>query len=349
LHELLRYLLDRYLADDYRQRFAFLDYFERLPPSDPRIAELDERVRQCLLDPVRRHEVGLFEAWSEPGDEVNYRYRLLKPNGEAFEWFDLSTVHMVAQRYKDPLALRVATVHPEGHRLGTRPLRSFLTAEIEERFVLAEGHWLRIDPGYLTELERRLDQIIEIDSDELGLEPWWHRHDEGAYNEWAAREPGFLLMDKDPFRGLHKGRDQVEVCDLATSTLDLICVKRQRSASGLSHLFSQGGVSATLYRASEEYRRLVHQRVRDKWPTALLGQPRMVYAIGSARTGRLRETLPFFSRVNLCNQVKVVRDQRMDVVITRIPITTLSKPSRPPGDPAPQPRYGRSGEHLFDI
>jgi hypothetical protein len=32
LHELLRYLLDRYLADDYRQRFAFLDYFERVPP-----------------------------------------------------------------------------------------------------------------------------------------------------------------------------------------------------------------------------------------------------------------------------------------------------------------------------
>ena len=77
--------------------------------------------------------------------------------------------------------------------------------------------------------------------------------------EVAARKPDdkpkeanpddnkLLLMDKKTFK-IGGNYDKIEVCDVLTEDRELICVKKMENSSSMSHLFSQGSVSATLLR-----------------------------------------------------------------------------------------------------
>ena len=59
-------------------------------------------------------------------------------------------------------------------------------------------------------------------------------------------------MDKANFR-LGGSCDKNEGCDLLTADARMICVEKNLRPP-LSHLFSQGSVSATLLRSEESYR-----------------------------------------------------------------------------------------------
>jgi uncharacterized protein (TIGR04141 family) len=62
-----------------------------------------------------------------------------------------------------------------------------------------------------------------------------------------------VMMDRDNFKigGAH---DKIEVCDLLNEARQMICVKKMVSSATMSHLFSQGSVSATLLRKEPKYR-----------------------------------------------------------------------------------------------
>lgn len=352
LHELLEHLFDRYESDDYRAHFPFLDWFVALPTGDRRVARLDDEVVRRLR--TYDANVGFIEPDGDPGDDVNYFYRICRPSGRECNSHDLSIVRQMARKYPDPLRLRVRRYSQQGDRLGTDPLRMHLSAEValpgQGYFVLAEGRWFQIADDFRQELERRLNLIEEINHVDLDLPEWWHQHDEGRYNRLAAHDRDLLLMDARAYMGTNRALDRIEVCDLVTVGLDLICVKRQRRSAALSHLFGQGSVSANLYRTAEDYREFLLARVRRRWPDARIGSPRFVYAIGNSRKAPLREALPFFSRFNLCNHVDAIRDDGYPVVITRIPLTWLPKPPPGPRPPLPPaPRCDPSGQFAFDL
>ena len=148
-------------------------------------------------------------------------------------------------------------------------------------------------------------------------------------------------MDRELFYGDDPRRDRIEVCDLMTERMDLICVKRLRDAPSLSHLFSQGSVSAHLYRSDDAYRDRVNREYHAKWPDERPSRPTVVYAIGVAWFGPLRDTLPLFSRVNLRNHAATIRRAGLDVALVRIMPTEFRDP---PADIVPQQQDMEPGQ-----
>ena len=133
----------------------------------------------------------------------------------------------------------------------------------------------------------------------------------------------FALMDQKmiPIGGAY---GTVEFCDLLTADRDLIHIKRYGASSVLSHLFSQGVVSAEAFRADSVFR----QQALDLLPAEYrsftaaqspgAGDFRVVYAVISDKAGDL--TLPFFSRVNIRHACRRLDAFGFRTAVAKIPV-----------------------------
>ena len=334
---------------DYLRSFPFIDLIIPVHPADERVSELDAGLVAML--PRAGSDVGVVAPAEQPGDSAEYTYRIRRIGRRGWRELDSLSVRMAAHETTDPLSVPVRAYDADGNPVGpNRVLRDFLSVEIElpelGSFVLVEGRWFRVNRDRLAELDRRLSAISEFGHSRLDLPDWYHRDDERRYNEYAAAQMNWRLMDRHNYRGADRRRDQIEVCDLLTPSADLVCVKKLHSSTALSHLFSQGSVSATLYRDDRNYRAFVHREYREHWQHGRWSRPTVVYAIGTERTGPLHKCLPFFSRINLGNHVTTITRTDLDVALARILVTRFRQQSQVP---VPEPRPSRVGQlDLFE-
>lgn len=195
----------------------------------------------------------------------------------------------------------------------------FETDRQGETFLLNNGKWYRVRTDFLQLVNGSFDEVV---SDRLRLPDFAHP-DEQTYNESVARgDPGnFCLMDRRlvPYP---TERDQVEFCDLYSRNRLIIHVKRYRGSATLSHLFSQGLVSAELFCTSPDFRFEVNKlleepfRLADTRPRPPNDTYEVVFAIASKSRNPL--TLPFFSRVNLRNAVQRLCGFGYRVSVTKV-------------------------------
>ena len=134
----------------------------------------------------------------------------------------------------------------------------------------------------------------------------------------------------------------IEICDILSTQGHFIHVKRKLNSSSLSHLFSQGLVSADLLLMSQEYRETVLQEVRtaerakragrDGAFSAMIrdgvqpGRLEVVYAViakwgdeGKGKDRGIAEAMPFFSKVNLRRCATDLKRMGYSVSYKRIP------------------------------
>lgn len=181
----------------------------------------------------------------------------------------------------------------------------------DETFILDDGVLLSVATDYLRDLNAFAEQIALPPQNFPKMRPG---ENEGDYNERLSEAlKGAILLDK---RTVSRPQaTAIEVCDVATNTKHLVHVKKGTSSSSLSHLFSQGVVSAELLHMDPEFRRKIAKllsgkvagsgakRVRDfAWLHANNFAPHaceVVYAIMIDSRRMKREQLPFFSKVNL--------------------------------------------------
>lgn len=219
------------------------------------------------------------------------------------------------------------------------PIWSCLDAEIEEggkSFALDNGAFYELDPDY-DELIRSF--VDSIDEWTIELPPGVVGVDEDVYNDTAATSSNDLLLMDERFVNISSRTSKIEVCDLYSVHGDLVHVKKQRGASSMSHLFSQGAVSADLLVTSRAFREKALEQIREAAQSAgvskeeLLKRYRMfeaaditpwqhkvVFAVLDKRwDGRpLSEGLSFFSRINLRRTVEDVRRLRFDAAVSRV-------------------------------
>lgn len=84
---------------------------------------------------------------------------------------------------------------------------------------------------------------------------------EGRYNKKAAKERGYLLLDKKCVF-----QHQIEVCDLLVTQpkRSLVHVKRGTDSASLNHLFGQGYASADLLSRSESSEKIILELIRKE-------------------------------------------------------------------------------------
>ena len=200
--------------------------------------------------------------------------------------------------------------------------------------MIEEGTFYQIEPDHLAQLNQDVDAIpytsVELppsrrESDEGTLK----EIDEGLYNERASALADHLLLDKKTVTV--PGRTSlIEVCDILTRDRQLVHVKRKFSSSALSHLFSQGYVSAELLIDSEAYRARVRAKIGNANPDfqrlfpeddLVAADWEVVYAIiGPWNNEPASVKLPFFSKVNLREFRRRLRRMGFRVTLGRVPV-----------------------------
>ncbi|UTM56706.1 TIGR04141 family sporadically distributed protein [Photobacterium sp. CCB-ST2H9] len=185
-----------------------------------------------------------------------------------------------------------------------------LYCELEKdgkHYELRAGFWYEINVDFVKEINAVMENIATYD---VPL-PDYDHDSEGAYNKYvAANDANIECLDtKNIYLG--GGQSRFEFCDLVNKNngfdnkTDLIHVKHYTSSATLSHLFSQGVVSAEIFRRSEEARQKLYSDhpgvmpLTDPAVAPNAGDYRIVYAIYDIDA--LPTKLPFFSKVNLKN------------------------------------------------
>ena len=199
-----------------------------------------------------------------------------------------------------------------------------LYAEIRQQddvFLLTGGRWYQVAQRFV----RRVDgDIRRLPATDHPLPSYRHGSEE-AYNLAVSKgDPAVALMDRKNIR-YGGGSSQIEFCDLFVVEKRLMLhVKRYGGSSVLSHLFSQGVVSATLLLQDQEFRQEVRKKLgRDHRNGVPERRPRAErYEVGfvviSKAPGDL--VLPFFSKVNLRNATRTLHGLGYRVTLTKVEV-----------------------------
>lgn len=318
-------------SEEYKAHFQFLDYFVRVPHSNDALrTELREALTQSLFsDPS---DIGF--ACPEIDENYPADYFRLR-HGQHVEIqaeidpeiiSDLSNQWAVNDPFKDIQVEAISYDYEDAIR--EAPLISYTAGEVQlgaRRFALCAGHWYELDADNLQAIQTRIDRIPEITQANLGLPDWTDEFSsEGDYNEKAAEGPNIALLDKQLFKTGRAGGG-VEICDLLTASKELICVKKMERSSTLSHLFSQGYVSAQLLADNVlGYRDAVMQHLHSLDDQANFEHSSswtVVYAIATRKPGPVAKSLFFFSKVNLDRSRALLEKAQVNLAIAKIELT----------------------------
>ena len=197
------------------------------------------------------------------------------------------------------------------------------------RFFLMDGHWFEIGADYVRASQEAIARLFPT-APGIVLPPWslTVNRTEYDYNSYvAARSCGqYLCLDRNrSVRDPLGARSPLEICDLLGPRNELIHVKRAEGSMPLSHLFSQGFVSAqslvagpssVVRRFTETVARLPHGRALD----ADFRPTKVVYAILLDNGKRLSpQTLFPFSQATLAQAARLLGSYRIDVEVIGIP------------------------------
>jgi uncharacterized protein (TIGR04141 family) len=308
-------LLTYYQMNLYKSSFAWVDNIRRVKDGDT-ITKLDESLLKAIKDRDSGVVITLPEIieWdSVLGFSFTRSKREISPTIDTstyIENIDDESVSIVSIR-RD--RLYVTDVHENvfGHSVYTCLYFEIDTEDTKR--ILFGGNWYEIDKSFMRGIDSILALIEASDIDFPGVETWNEQgkakiEHEADYNERAAAHLGCYLLDKKLVK-CSKTTSPIELCDLLTQEKQLVHVKHRKGGSaGLSHLFSQGSVSAEVMLGDRAFRREARQVLRSVDPKAdgLVPLDRLksseyevVFLILGDDSRLLKKNLPFFSKVNL--------------------------------------------------
>lgn len=269
-------------------------------------------------------------------------FRIEGTNSTVFPELDLSEVLSALKPKLPALTIeklkrrRVGVVYARSDEVDYRwTLYRCLVSEQEvgeHLYALIEGSWFRIQKSLVNEVNEYMDTIppsaTHLPQHRIG-------EIENEYNaRLAATSPELLLLDRTT--GAFKGESgSIELCDVFSTTGELIHVKRKSQSASLSHLFSQGQVSTSVLLGDAQYRKRMREKINvaagDIDPSPWLSQLpenqdalrqikyKVTYAIVPSNSYQDSRWLPFFSKLNLMAQAKSLRLMGVEVAVNRIP------------------------------
>jgi len=327
---LLDKLLKQHNSDEYKKSFAWIDHLREVREK-ALVAKLDG----ALITQVKGGNVN--RTWLAVPDILDwvgvagFRYQHQK-QGEMHADIEWATYQEFLTENDDDLSLDNVKKHvvysiaeSTDNVIDHWLVYKCIYGEVEDgghTYALTGGKWYRVDADYLGEI----DAVMKAIPVAQVVLPDYTEKNEAAYNEKVhkADSGNIALMDKKMI--VHGGgSSKIEFCDLYTKDRKLIHVKRYGGSSVLSHLFSQGYVSAQLMLSDPKFREKVnavlpasHKLPKDNKD---IEPPKyeVVYAIASNSKDSALE-LPLFSKINLRNAFTQLDSLKFKVSITVIKV-----------------------------
>lgn len=355
LHDTAAALLSASQGTSYREQYAWVDNLARVTARSLKDTLDDELVR--LLGSPKAGQIHL--AIPEPLDYTEIEYFAYGQQGTPQSELTIEGF-LASRRRQNPVNLALLRKHwvwlKRADREQPHPeaaIYKCIVAEIQHHgklYVLTNGDWFSVNQDFHAEVRKFVESIPES----AVILPSWNGSDpEGAFNAAAAQsDASFVCMDRKCVR-IASRSTPIEVCDLLTAQKQLIHVKRRdKSSSGLSHLFAQGRNSGELIAQEPVFRQVAAQTIGEL-KAGFAGQIaidgfkaqdyEIVFALMGAEPGRVSERLPFFSQLTLMNATKSLRTLGYIVSLKGIPVSSVSTQSGvPAGHPTAQRKAKRS-------
>jgi uncharacterized protein (TIGR04141 family) len=325
---------DTYERKVYRDRFPLLDRWRQVP--DVRIRrELDADLVEAIARRDRRLELGVPEIidWRGAGFRFNREPEETRHPAPELSAYLLtrSRPPTLAHLHDDRLLLAGVDSDEIAGSWSVYAALEWESQREDRVFFLSEGRWFEIDADFLSRVDGRLGAIDHRGVTRPDFDP---REWEQDYNErLAAFAPGRLMLDRR-FAYFEDEAGQVEICDVFTAERDLIHIKRDFEAEGLSHLFAQGAVSAELFSFSQPFRERTRALLVSKSELAdqiPIGTPaarsfRVAFGIISDEPDRVPLQLPVFSRVHLVQMADFIERQGFRLTVFGIATRLGARP-----------------------
>jgi uncharacterized protein (TIGR04141 family) len=329
LPNLCERLLAAYQAQDYKERFGWIDHLRRV-----REPSLTERLNERLLEAIRTRQ--LTDMHLAPPEPMSWsqlsgftystgRDDELDPDPRITSYLEtigpLEDVELVDLKRDRVVAVSAETDQPLETWSVFRCV-VFETREGDVLYVLTAGQWYSVSASFADEV---IDFAGQLPSLELDLPAASTGVREEDYNRDAAAGVGALCLDQELV--VTPVGDRIEPCDLLTTRRQLVHVKKRGSSSTLSHLFSQGVVAGELLVREPAFRREARQTVADRDGNFALLLPDArpepgTWEVGFVVITRSRRntplTLPFFSLVNLRSAVLRLQDLGYRVSVRQV-------------------------------
>lgn len=195
-----------------------------------------------------------------------------------------------------------------------------------KKYVLFDARWFEIENSYAT---RVVTFLNDISVGSIVLPDGKPGDYEGVYNKSVAiGDPNqFALLDKQTVRATGAATP-IEFCDLMSKNGHLIHVKKRSASATLSHLFSQGAVSADAFLRDEEVRHQVRSKLKElkkneHHSLIPISRPtpanfEVVYAILAKDETTWPPRLPFFSAVNLMHHASRIQSLGFKVSLQHV-------------------------------
>lgn len=347
----------------YRTDFPWIDTIEEIVDPDE-VSNLEIRAAQLLGD-GHFWNFDLFPP-ELVGEEI-VEYRLYPSHGGLV--VVEPDAHLLRLAIDAPMDSSTAQATIEHHKLigldgNGDEIRRWSFWECLHLELLVQGHRVVLDGGRWYRIERSFADDIDafvatLTSSGLALPAANRNEEEADYNSRAAQETGFALLDRRTIR--LPGRTPIEACDLFGSAGQLIHVKRRKGGSGpLSHLIGQAVVSGELLRNDPAFRTALRDRLAMTQPgferqvrePAQPAEHAIILALitNATATGRTAAELPFFTKVFLRQNVRLLRNMGFAVYLDEISVSApqvsslTPRPSRR-GRRSPQTQPRTTGAH----
>lgn len=169
------------------------------------------------------------------------------------------------------------------------------------KFILSHGKWFEVDKEFSDILN---NDISKIHNCSLEFNRWSNNlKTEGDYNKFICEQNNWSLADKKLIQH-GSSYSKIELCDIIVNKTILIHVKKYSGSAILSHLFSQGLISAELLKTDSEFCRKVKEKFSsdfeslDDNETLDSSKYEIVFAIAS-KSEKTASSLPLFSKLVL--------------------------------------------------
>lgn len=319
-------LLEIYQSNAYQKVFPWFDNM-KIVKFKPKIKNLDTKLIQNFAA-----NKNIYLVAPEIIEELYIDQVSLTEHGKLID-FDISDV--ISYFKENTLQIDLATIkkryiyartETENEYMKKWPLYKCILTEITdddgEFYTLMLGMWFKVDTNYRNEVQEFLSTLPEA---EIDLPNSSRKEYESNYNDRVPQYNNSIIT-LDMKYGDEK--EKIEFCDLMSLNRQFIHVKPWKSSSTLSHLFSQGTIAGTLLLEDGKFRRNIKEKIRSIDPNFDYIEENsldpstyeIIFAIIYKEDVTPVDRIPFFSKINLMHNAKILMRMRYKVSVKQIKI-----------------------------
>lgn len=327
INDILIELYKSYISNKYKERFDWFDNFSAI--NNKKLAvELDNKIIEKINNDDKT-DVIYWLAIPEVIEWENTKCFKYSNKNNTIEYQDITFddfKNSLNNEEKNNITIdilknkKVQQIDTNDQTIREWSIYKCLYSEVDlnnEKYLLVANKYYKVDATYKNTVES------EYTVDASFILPDWNKTDrENVYNgKIATDDNAYQCLDGGVSQANLIGKGKIEFADLVKSDKHLVHVKKYGGSAVLSHLFSQGMVSADLLLTDKGFRKEVNAKLNTSHKNVVSeAEPNpseytVVYAIGTSKNDL---KLPFFSIINYRNIKKQLNLYQYNVLLVKI-------------------------------